>query len=1398
MFLWSPSADAQSQAFCTIACNDNIQISLGTDCRAKITYDLILEDADNSRICSPNGPQAFVILVLDHADKVIAETGTDKDYVTCEDVIANGGNTFRVKAKHWATGNNCWGSITVEDKIKPELYCKDVELWCNQPFSPDFIECHVGQGFGYPKVLDNCDELRTPVSYPNENGVTCGPIALTYKDEIIDVECVSSKYHGYSAVIKRSWWAVDASGNENHCSQIIKLKRARIADIDLNASLPNYTGLPGDQPAIQSKKGNGCNPNTDPGLIIDGECADGEGNKVGEYTRPGKGGASNEPTGFPMLHGIPVTKYKADGTDLNIGYSYPWDSYGFCEINVTYKDHVLPVCVGSRKIVREWKIVDWCTNEIVKHNQIIKVVDEEASIDCPEDIALYTNANPKACEADFNIPDAKIWEACGELAEAKVTIKGYRLVQKPYASWAEEEYTVVDGRVGNVVGSATGDPVTVSFGSAKLEGPRCDQEVAKYKVTYWYIDHCGNEASCSYNVTVADNVAPTPVCDEITQVTVNRECEAHIFAETFDDGSYDNCDKGPLTFTVRRMDEGGEFKPHVVFNEEDVWKSAEGTACLVELKVTDCHGNSNTCMVQVFVDDKEPPVVTVQNKTICCDLLDNNGVIPEDVIPAPVVTDNCPGYTIERSDPDDWRNECYLGTVTYTYVATDRHGNVSAEVKQVITVEDCTPLDVVFPKDYLALCEATDGSGFDGALDPSVTGEPVVTGDDCELVAISYEDHRLNISDNACYKIARTWTVIDWCAYDANHPSEEAFFQYVQFIKVLDQVAPELEAPADEKVCIDGTDDCATTVTVGLPWYNDCSSEVRVRAEWSYVADEWYCGTSTSGVIADATKGFTTQAFEPGVLTVTFIADDGCNNTTKDETVFTIVDCKKPTPYCEDGIRIELMPSTGQVEIWASDLNLGSFDNCEGCANPDDLTFSFSSDVNDQSRTFDCSTVGVQNVEIWVTDHAGNQDFCKNFVMVQDNMAACGGATGGMAAVSGKVSNTNGELIEQVTVSVNGSSTSAPAPAVTGAAGNYGFELGLGGDYTITPEKDMNPLNGVSTYDLVLLRKHVLGTEVLTNPYNLIAADINKSGSITTFDMVELRKVILQVEPTFTNNESWRFVDANYKFNTEDALTEDFTEVYNINNLASNMEINFVAVKVGDLNGTAIPNSLVGTAESRSVGALTLNATDRFVEVGETVTVEFTADMANTAGYQFTLGFNGLQMVELKEGLAKAENFNTNLANRGMLATSWDGTAGDEALFAVTFKATTTGQLSELMSVNSKLTTAEAYTNTGEKLDINLNFKAADAVSAKFDLYQNTPNPFSGETVIGFNLPKAGVATLKVLDVQGKVLLERSGEYAKGANRISINSKSINATGVLYYQLESADNVATKKMIVIE
>ena len=718
-----------------------------------------------------------------------------------------------------------------------------------------------------------------------------------------------------------------------------------------------------------------------------------------------------------------------------------------------------------------------------------------------------------------------------------------------------------------------------------------------------------------------------------------------------------------------------------------------------------------------------------------------------------------------------------------------------------MTVVDDTPVVVDFPSDFTAFCTASSG-GFTNSLDPDFTGRPFITGDDCELVGVSYEDEFVfRVSDNACFKVIRVWAVIDWCAFDEDNPSEPQTFTHTQVISVQDQVAPVLSAEDDRVVAISGveagtgsggTGICESVVVVGAPTVSDCSSDVRVRAEWTFTAAASHCGANAEGAVADASGGFTSPSFAPGTLVVTFIADDGCNNVSKASVTYTIIDAQAPTPFCRDLFTV-IMPSTGETTVWASDLDIGSFDNCDGCA-AGDISFSFDAAGNQPSVTFTCDQLGDNLVNMYVTDASGNADFCEVVVQIQNSGSACLGTESSpltMAAIAGVISNEEGEMVEAVRVNANGTAVT------TGAAGTYNLQLNLGGDYTIAPEKNIEPLNGVSTFDLVLLRKHIVGTQPLDSPYKLIAADINNSGSITSFDMVELRKVVLQLVSEFPSNTSWRFVDANYNFSSENPLSEEFSEVYDVTNLSTDMAVNFIAVKVGDLNSNAVPNNFIG-AESRStVGTMNFNVQDRFVQAGEKVTVEFASDLATTQGYQFTLDFNGLEFNELVEGVATANNFNTTLASRGQIAASWNGQATDNVQFGLTFTATTSGQLSELMNISSEQVTAEAYTNAGELLNVGIAFDK-DATATGFELFQNTPNPFDGATLIGFNLPEAGSATFKVLDIQGKVLQSVTNDYTKGFNQISLNAKDLSATGVLYYQLESADNVATKKMIIIE
>ena len=117
----------------------------------------------------------------------------------------------------------------------------------------------------------------------------------------------------------------------------------------------------------------------------------------------------------------------------------------------------------------------------------------------------------------------------------------------------------------------------------------------------------------------------------------------------------------------------------------------------------------------------------------------------------------------------------------------------------------------------------------------------------------------------------------------------------------------------------------------------------------------------------------------------------------------------------------------------------------------------------------------------------------------------------------------------------------------------------------------MDVANGVSTYDMVLIRLHILGVEDLTSPYQLIAADANNSGSISTLDLLEIQMVILNMLDEYPNNSSWRFIDRAYEFpNPADPWEDDFPEYVLVQDIQQEIyDVDFIGVKIGDVNGSA-------------------------------------------------------------------------------------------------------------------------------------------------------------------------------------------------------------------------------------
>jgi hypothetical protein len=131
------------------------------------------------------------------------------------------------------------------------------------------------------------------------------------------------------------------------------------------------------------------------------------------------------------------------------------------------------------------------------------------------------------------------------------------------------------------------------------------------------------------------------------------------------------------------------------------------------------------------------------------------------------------------------------------------------------------------------------------------------------------------------------------------------------------------------------------------------------------------------------------------------------------------------------------------------------------------------------------------------------------------------------------------------------------------------------------------------------------------------------------------------------------------------------------------------------------------------------------------------------------------------------------------------------------FEVKADGMLSEKLDFTSSRTVAEAYNDRGV-MGVEMVFEGSTVEANNFSLYQNTPNPFNGETVIGFVLPEATEATLTIYDVTGKVVRVIEGSYVQGYNEESVNRDDVGSAGVYYYQLETDNHTATKKMIFMD
>lgn len=182
----------------------------------------------------------------------------------------------------------------------------------------------------------------------------------------------------------------------------------------------------------------------------------------------------------------------------------------------------------------------------------------------------------------------------------------------------------------------------------------------------------------------------------------------------------------------------------------------------------------------------------------------------------------------------------------------------------------------------------------------------------------------------------------------------------------------------------------------------------------------------------------------------------------------------------------------------------------------------------------------------------------------------------GFFVVEGVVTDACDEPIANLSILAEGENGTILDSATTDAFGFYALCIESGETATITPQSPNDYLNGVSTFDEVVIERHILGQDLFTSPLQLIAADVNTTQTITSLDILLVQQLILQQISEFENSPSWKYVANSDDLTLETAFEAQF--VHFIEDINTNeFDKNFTAVKMGDVNqlgcGAAITNT---------------------------------------------------------------------------------------------------------------------------------------------------------------------------------------------------------------------------------
>ncbi len=512
--------------------------------------------------------------------------------------------------------------------------------------------------------------------------------------------------------------------------------------------------------------------------------------------------------------------------------------------------------------------------------------------------------------------------------------------------------------------------------------------------------------------------------------------------------------------------------------------------------------------------------------------------------------------------------------------------------------------------------------------------------------------------------------------------------------------------------------------------------------------------------------------------------------------VFCSEDTIRPIPVCLSLVTV-LLDVNGVAIVYPSDFDKNSTDNCSK------VTFSFDSSGLVNVHTFGVNDAGKTiDLVLWVTDAAGNKDYCNIQVSVIGN----GSNIGRKNIVSGVARSYELTPLNQFgnyhrfALNYGGNKyqlDKCSAPQGTSGT-NYNLCIDSANQLTtgklIISENAQQVYNGVSTLDFVMILKALFGIQGL-NFYQRIAADVDCDGTLTAFDLFDVRKLILGLRNDFKCG-SWKY------YNT-DSLNPKEISTIDIN--LPKYDFDFVPVKIGDLNQSATKlKSEVNEVRNGSEFKFTVD--DFEMQKGNTYYVWLRAEQLYSI-YALQIGQifdpSKVEIIELSsplQGIQKDVDYVINPRDwRGLLMDSDANKFSINGGFLkIKMKALANGRVSSalfndpapfpILVIDENITLAETkivsktVTSNEEFLDNKLSVEIS-------------PNPFSESLTLIINSTSNEDVNIQVNSIEGKQIYSRLFKMNEGVNEVSLDEALFPNQGVYFINVESQSMKTVKRVI---